>query len=437
MRIQTNPEAGAPSGLSPVRTTARQEQGFALVVALMVLLVLSLVGIALMTSVNISTKSAGHVARQSEALGLAEAGVAEAVARIQSKDVPDTLNPRMVTQIFNVAAGSVPILGTDSTALATQQPAGKWLDYSNATRGSSVLTVTYKTNTARTQIYRYDNKSAPTVQFTTGNPIFVVSAVGRVGTARSHVVTEVVRTTGTAMVRGAVTANYNYKTTGACMVCGYNHRADTPWDQSDTETRGQAGSCFESPTQWETGDGNLPGIWSSGTITYTNPQNVWYGEPAAIQPNQTTPFYAGPWEALGMSESEFWTWLGPRTNTLPAAPTGVVYIDNDNIHQNRAGSWNISHNGTYGTGFFYVDGSLSVSGSLHYKGLIYTENYCKMTNDSWILGAIIARGGLGTVQDGLTNTTRVLYSGEAISQYVGVSASGSSFVTLSWREVDD
>jgi hypothetical protein len=343
----------------------------------------------------------------------------------------------MVTQIYLVGAGSAPVLGTDSTALVTQQQAGNWLSYSTAGRGVDALTVTYKTNPTRTQIYRFDAKSTPTIQFTTGNPIFVVSAVGRVGTSRSHVVTEVVRTTGQALVRGAITAGYNFKTTGDCTVCGFNHRGDTPWDQGDNEVRGAIGSCNESPNNWETGTDNLAGIWSNGTITYTNPGNEWYGEPAAIQPMQTIPFYAGPWEVLGMSDSDFWTWLGPRITGLPNPPTGKIHLDNDTVHQNRSGSWNYSTNGVYGTGFFYVDGSLRVSGSLHYKGLIYTENYVNLTNDSWVLGAVVARGGFGTILDGITNTTRVLYSSEAIAQYVGIDFNGASFITVSWREVED
>ena len=45
----------------------------------------------------------------------------------------------------------------------------------------------------------------------------------------------------------------------------------------------------------------------------------------------------------------------------------------------------------------------------------------------------VAREGI----DLLTNTARVLYSGEAISQYVGISPNGVGFLTLSWRELDE
>jgi len=412
-------------------------RGFALAIVILILLVLSLFAVLFMRSITVDTTVSGYGVLESKALTFADAGIAEAIARIRSGDVPDTLNPRMVTQIYLAVPGAVPALGADSTAIATAQPAGSWLNYSTAARSSDVLTVTYKTDPTRTQIYRYDGQQNPAIQFDTGNPIFVISSVGRVGSARSHVVAEVVRSTGSVTLHGGVTAGYDYKTTGACLVCGYNHRGDTPWDQGATVDRTAVGGCGEAPDNWETGSGDLPAIWSTGTITFTNPGNRWYGVPDATEQSQPVPFYAGPWEVLGMSESAFYTWLGPRTNTLPAAPSGIVHIDNDDVHHNQSGSWNYSTNGVYGTGFLYVDGSLSVSGSLHFKGLIYTENYFKLTNNSWILGGVVAKGGFGTVQDGLTNTTRVLYSADAISQYVGTGLSSSGIVTLSWREVGD
>src|SRR5262249_57318718 len=105
----------------------RRERGIALIVALVVLLVLSLIAAALMMSLNVETHISGHDERRTEALSVAEAGISEVLSRIRSGEVPDTLNPRMTSQIFLAAPGSVPVLGNDSTGLATAQPAGKWL----------------------------------------------------------------------------------------------------------------------------------------------------------------------------------------------------------------------------------------------------------------------------------------------------------------------
>src|SRR5580765_4788527 len=166
-----NPPSGCPAGpigsvgaaihlrsmLSMKHPRPGRERGIALVMALLVLLVIAVIAAALMLTVQVETKISGRDDRRSQALSSAEAGVAEAVSRIRSGEVPDTLNPKMASQIFLSAAGSVPVLGADSTALPTAQPAGKWLSYSTAAKGDQALTVTYRTDRTHTQIYRYDD----------------------------------------------------------------------------------------------------------------------------------------------------------------------------------------------------------------------------------------------------------------------------------------
>ena len=137
------------------------ERGSALVVALLVLLTLSTIATMMLVNISVDTKSSSTAVLESRALNLAEAGVGEALERIRSGDVPDNLDPMMVTQIFLAAPDRVPALGADSTALATSQPAGSWLDYSSPARGPDVLTIRYKTDAARTLIYRYDRVRSP------------------------------------------------------------------------------------------------------------------------------------------------------------------------------------------------------------------------------------------------------------------------------------
>src|SRR5262249_5518534 len=103
------------------------QEGMALVLAVLVLLVLTVIGAALMANVNTETKITGLKVRDTQALQLAEAGAQEAMLRLRNGDVIDDLNPRNVTVIFNQAAGSVPSVGTDTTALATLQPTGSYL----------------------------------------------------------------------------------------------------------------------------------------------------------------------------------------------------------------------------------------------------------------------------------------------------------------------
>src|SRR5262245_14836686 len=166
------PQRRATQRSTPSMKRPEPERGIALVMALLILLVLSVIAAALMLSVQVETKISGRDDRRSQALSIAEAGVAEAVSRIRSGDVPDTLNACMASQIFLASAGSIPVLGADSTGLPTAQPAGNWLSYSTTQKSDQVLTVTYKTDPARTVIYRYDTRKTPPVQTQTGQPIF-------------------------------------------------------------------------------------------------------------------------------------------------------------------------------------------------------------------------------------------------------------------------
>ena len=97
-----------------------REQGFALIVAILCLLVMSALALVLMIGNTLNRGLAGNDQRMRQSLNIAEAGVGEATSRISHQDVAmDPLDPNDVCQIFNVAAGSVPVLGVDSTALAT------------------------------------------------------------------------------------------------------------------------------------------------------------------------------------------------------------------------------------------------------------------------------------------------------------------------------
>src|SRR5580765_1129709 len=147
--------------------------------ALLVLLVVGILGAILRVTLAGESKLASYSQREASALNVAEAGVAEACARIRNQDMLySTANPREVAQIFNAASGNVPVLGTDSSGFATGQPAGQWLSYSTANRGPDVLTVEFKTNRARDQIYRYDPTLSPPINTVSGYPIYRVTSTG-------------------------------------------------------------------------------------------------------------------------------------------------------------------------------------------------------------------------------------------------------------------
>jgi hypothetical protein len=394
----------------------RDQRGIALVMALLVLLVISLLATTLMLTLNVDTKIAGHSMREAQALNAAEAGVGEALARIRNGDIPTNNNPLQVAQIFNTWQGSVPVLGgADSIALATSQPGGQWLQYSTMGRSDSVLTVRYKTDNPPTVIYRYDPSKSPAVQTTSGLPIFVITSTGRKGSAYRRVVAEVIQKPVFANVKGALAAAVDIDFTGTATVCGYNHRMDTP-----------AGISGRPPCDtYELGSGHLAGAWSTGSIT-SGGTATQYGTPAN-QPGQSG-FYAGPWDALGMSQYDFFSWVGAPLSTEPINPKGVYYLDNNSATQDKSGDFKF--NGGTGEGLLYADGDLAINGTFIFRGMIYIEGDLQINGTCWILGGIMVKGRGGIkIANG---TCTILYSADAISQ--SIAKYGGQFVTLSWRE---
>jgi len=415
----------------------RDERGMALVMALLVLLTLSLLMVVLLNTVSTDTKLAGHGIRESKALNYAEAGVAEACARIRNGDIPNFLsgNPRRIAVIYNCAAGSVPALGVDSIGLATAQPPGQWLTYSSAVRDpNNQLTVTYKTNAARTIIYRYSNLMNPTVNVISGLPIYVIQSTGRDGGDRRTIVAEVIQKPLQVVMHGGLVSQTDIKFTGNAVTCGYSHRSDTPAGTGSAGRLG-AGGCAENlaavPPQWELGNpaADQAGAWSSGAIDQGGAGQP-FGSPAMSQGNGNGAFYAGPWEALGMTQAEFWAWVGTPINGLPGAANqnGIFYLDNNGTHQDATGGWN--YNAASGSGFLYVDGDLHLNAGFTWRGLIYVEGDLDLNGAAWILGSIIVKGKGQTKFNG---GSTVLYSYDAIQEYI--TKFGGKFTNLSWREL--
>jgi len=396
------------------------ERGIALVMALVSLLVVAVIAVVLMTSLNIERRVSGNDLRDSQALNLAEAGVGEALSRIRNFDIslPQN-NPRSVAQIFLANAGSVPVLGTDSTGIETKQPAGQWLTYSSANKGPDALTIEFKTDPAKTKIYRYDANLSQPVQTTSGLPIYHITATGTKGTSRVRIVTDVIQKPYNVSVKGAFAAGVPITFGGSCNVCGMNHSASTP-----TGTLVPACAAYEIGGLAQA----LPGGWTDTTITTQGAGNVVQGNPP-MSGNNSNMFYAGPWEMFGMGQSEYYAWLGGSTNTEPNPPNGLIYLDNNTTTQDATG--NYAYHGQDGEGYMYVDGDMHINGNFTYRGLIYVEGDLQINGTCWILGGLVCRG---KTQVNIANGNfTVLYSADAIAQ--ALAKYGGQFVTLAWRQV--
>src|SRR5262249_50382011 len=162
------------------------------------------------------------------------------------------------------------------------------------------------------------------------------------------IVTEVVQRPFNVNVRGAMACNVGIDFSGTSWVCGHNHSIDTP-----------AGSDNQALCQpWELGYGDMSGAWSCNGIT-TSGASLQGGTPPISQ-NQVG-FYSGPWECLGLSQQEFFTWIGTPYAAELNPPRGLVYQDNNGATQDLSGSWH--YNGGNGEGLLYCDGDLQINGN--------------------------------------------------------------------------
>ena len=401
------------------------EGGWALAMALLAVVIVSMMALVLFANLNADVKISVFSVDESRALNSAEAGVAEVIARIGSGDITLSMaNPRAVGQIYLTPAGSVPVLGTDSVALATAQPAGNWLTYTTANRSGDLLTVKFKTDGSGNSIYKYDvNRSLP-IQADTGMPIFQVKSTGNVGGTKRTVVAEVVTRTIPLAMKGALASKVGSKVTGNAMACGYNHRVDTPY-ATGTNGRAGFGGCNENPANhwWEVGTDNTTGVWSSGNINNGGAANA-EGTPPNLE--NAGAFYAGPWEVLGMTQAQFWTWIGPPLAAPPGNLNQNMYLDNNGTTQDQSASFTMQ---TAGSGLLYIDGDLTMNAGFTWRGLIYVEGDVKCNGQSWILGGLVVRGKTETKFNG---GATILFSRDAILQNVG---KGGSMNVIAWREV--
>ena len=405
----------------------RNERGIALVMAMLILMVMSLLGLVLMAGASLNRGLAGNDQRMRESLNLAEAGVGEALSRISKQEtLMDPNDPDDVCQVFNTVPGSVPVLGADSIGLATGQPVGGFLDYTTAERGPDVLTIAWKKNAAGTAVMKYDPTKNPKIQELTGAPIFTVTSTGRVNNARRTVVTEIMQKPYQVNAKGTLVADVPIGALGNAAICGFDHSMDTPYDD------GKDGRILDMPTpdpdhcaDNEKVTPGIPGLWSTGAIDIGGAA-IPNGNPATAAGQAN--FYTGPWEMFNMSQVEFWSFMGaPVPYAGKTDWNGVFRVDGDNVTQN--GSEDMAVHSVNGEGFLYVDGDLSINAGFHYKGLIYVEGDFKINGNCWILGAIVVNGTTEiTANGGMT----LLFSKDAIEQMI--TKYGGQFVTLSWRE---
>jgi Tfp pilus assembly protein PilX len=416
-----------------VHLPERNERGIALVISMLILLVMSLLGLVLMAGASLNRSLAGNDQRMRQSLNIAEAGIGEAEARIGNQEtLMDPLDPNDACLVFNTVAGTVPVVGADTIALATGQPVGSYLNYTTPTRTSDVLLIGWKKNAAGTAVMRFDASKNPAIQTLSGTPIYTITATGRVGQARRTIVTEVIQKPYIVNAMGAFTANIPIEDMGNAVVCGYDHVSSTPIDDGNKGRDNPAPIAPNDPDYCHDNESgivasNRPGVWCGAPITATGSSKI-FGSPDTLGNQGKNNFYTGPWDALGMSQADFWSFVGaPRDPSTVSDWNGILHLDNNSVTQD--GSCQVGPSGVDGEGLLYVDGDLHLNSHFSYKGLIYVEGDIDCNGNAWVLGGIVCKGKTKIkINGGMT----VLYSADTIMQQL--TKYGSQFVTLSWRE---
>ena len=401
----------------------RNERGSGMLLAILVIVVLAALSAAIISSMATDRRASAFELSRGKALDYAESGVAEALDRIRTGDVPDNRNPKMVAQVFLASSGSMPSVGTDTLAIPTAQPAGAWLPYSTSTPGGDVLTVSYMTNAARTGIYYYDATKTPTINGKTGTPIYVIRSTGRAGVARSRVDATVAPLKIQPNIKGAIVGADNLKLTGVISALGWDYKAETPAGTGDNIVRNAA---------YETGINNAAAVWGAKKVEVKDKAKA-SGSPNLLQ-NQTG-MYAGPWDALNMTQTQFYNWVGPpqdnsKGKQKPPVPSGIVYLS-DPKDKPGNGKTKFKFDGGNGDGLLYVNGDLEIENDFTFRGLIYVEGDITIRGSGWILGCLVISDKAKFNVSHKEELT-VLKSNDAVANFINEHK--TPFVTLNWRE---
>lgn len=426
------------------------EQGNILIVTLLILFGVSLIGSTLATMSSMDLKISANRHAHTQAFYVAEAGLNEAIHRLA---LPDPTNVRVGGWTGNVAIGDsepydpdweVRIYLTDpgsapdaglavSTTGTLQDPDTPYLQYSAASGPDNVLTVRHKWVDRdddgireADEIVRWDPDRIPSENFTSGNPIDVITVTGSKGKARRTIRAEVTpRVDGQNNGRRAVKTEAALYGNGVLNIqqnqgiCGYNHRVDMPFG---TSTR----TCFE----FHTGSRDVAGIAGTGKGNLQlGSNNTMAGFPA---PADNTPkTWLEPWEVLGVSKDDFDDIIADADHTsVESTMNGVSYFSGDCVIDRPV----------TGSGLLFAESRIDIHNDFEWRGLIYAGGELTvMSDECLIIGAVVGRDAInwyaGEGQQG------VLYSEQVVSRITKASmrgrkrVSGGAVTVLSWREL--
>lgn len=421
---------------SSLQGSLSNQDGAALVVAMLMLLGLAAMGMAAVTISSTDYVVAGMDRERAMALNTAEAGLAEAVHRLGLRpgetvtvggsavdasisDPADPPNPNWEARIFLTAPTAAPAASdANDFHTGTIQSAGNYLEYAHASDPDGAILIRHKLRDfdgdGTAEVALYDPSQIPPENPNTGFPIERVTITGHEGQAQRGIQADLIRFPINPQVNAALSADGSVDLRGNVTVCGHNHRLDTPGGT-------QLPNC--SP-DWDEASAHLPAVTTTGHAVNTQGSTDLLGSPSPTNTAATNTFRDLS-QTLGLTADELTQILdsADRNDLSEADPwDGITYIQGD-----------IRINGGTGSGLLYVTGDLELAGNFEWTGLVYVEGQLKNTGDTWILGGVMARGGgLAEAVDFGSGTPAILYSRQALVQTLN---SAMDYVVLSWKEI--
>ncbi|MDO9390845.1 MAG: PilX N-terminal domain-containing pilus assembly protein [bacterium] len=464
--------------------TNKQEKGIALVMALMLLLVMSVMVAGFMLTITNEQKMGGNQVRYVEALNLAEAGISEVSARLNlptgdanaiAENTPQNADwEARILNETNLPAAEGNAQYYPALLAGTTNQLSYTVSDINSADAQYVLTARYKTNAAGNAIFFYDYGTGtqhlvngPPFNAPNDNsfPIWVIRSTGMVGNVRRSVEAEVTRNKVEINVTAAVSCDQAVWATGAFSVCGHNHLMSTPvgtrvkqggssnpchddgWEVCDRDAAGYAAdSCIAG--------GCLPGITTTGDAN--EPPKGGGDELGFPVGNSNTGTFKEIWEALGFATEADMRSAYNITQFNTKAGASITdgcgfyeYTGDMTPDGSKANELSISDLPDSSRGILWVRGPFDGVGAGCFKGLLYVDGEMAVSNKIWVLGAVMIKGD-NVNYDGVSGNAPgagrgmhmrgngdLLYSSEML-QYVmqQISSSSIGLKQISWREID-
>lgn len=448
--------------------TIKNQKGVALVLALMVILLMTVLASGLMYNIINEKSIAGNQIRDAQALTIARAGVAEATARLSmlyqagndTAIVPQNFSASNLTvdwrcYIFSDAPDDPDEGNLDFKK--TIQPGSDLLPYTKSYDEmgdtSQILQVRYKrfdrnnngTIDDNTEIYFYDSKNNVVTLGPVRSddyPVFEIISTGRVGNAKKTLVSELVIPKYPIVTRSALNSEVAVRGNGNANVCGHDHLATTELELDPpncfTTGDGSTGESCHVPRSDDaihapepdyqiiekdpfcTAAGCLPGIESNDEITDIGANKKSWGNPDYIQ-DSPNPVYE-LWQVLGLSSAAELDAFAESWSDETSPVNGWTLTDGDITKASNA-----VHDGVW-----WVKGDLHLSGTPKFRGLIYIEGDLDLTGTLWVLGGIIVKG---VTETHINGTITVLYSSRTLERVAQMNI-GSGMRLVSQREID-